>query len=147
VRFSLGGEEPTTSEVLEEDLDEAAETDKEETRGARQQFDVTYVRQGKTNKWHARTSWDRLYHRMRARGAVAYTTRMSDGETRGDENHAIVSVFLEPEAKIGDRNVRVAPNLSEAMIAEARKLADRKVKTRHPNAVIEHVEGDEIIVG
>jgi hypothetical protein len=63
---------------------------------------------------------------VKAKGAVAYSTGRWEGQGQEDETHGTVSVLLEP-----------GPGETEsAMIAEARRLADRMFLSRHPDAEI-----------
>ena len=68
---------------------------------------------------------------------MAYTTGRWEGETREDEKHANVTVFLEPRQD----------ESKQERLAEARRLADQVFTGQHPEAVIIREEqagtGDE----
>ena len=112
-------------------LEEATAADElEGAPGSREAYRVTYIRQQKSNTWNAKVTEGRIYKGVRARGAVAYTSARWDGQTREDEKHAIVSVFLEPHD--GESELE--------QLAEAIRLSDQMFIGRHPEAVIIHDE-------
>jgi hypothetical protein len=110
--------------------------------GSRLSYRVTYHRQGKTNAWRARTKKDATYRGMRAKGAVAYSTALWEGEKEGDEDHATVSVLLEVDPNFDDENPFLPPDVWKLLKSQARQMADEMFKSRHPDAVIEHGEED-----
>lgn len=131
VRTALDSEGMVAIEVQEQDLEEATAADEHEgAPGPRRAYRVTYIRQQNSNTWKARITRGRIYKGVRARGAVAYTSGRWEGETREDEKHAIVSVYLEPHEDESEQKRQ----------AEARKLSDRMFTIRHPEAVIIHEE-------
>jgi len=139
VRIHLEQDSPTTFEIPEEDIeDPEPPADNAETPGLRQEFEVVYSRIKKTDSWTARTKPGNLHKGVKAKGAVGYTTGKWEGEREGDENHAIVTVFVECDQPMCDSHSRVRPTAWPAMTATARRLADRMFLSRHPDAVIEH---------
>jgi hypothetical protein len=105
-------------------------------------YRVTYHRQGETDNWRARTKKEVLYRGMKAKGAVAYSSARREGEKEGDENFAIVSVLLEVDPKFDDENVFIHPGVWQVLRNQARQVADEMFKSRHPEAVIEHLDED-----
>jgi hypothetical protein len=143
VRIDRGHDDTTILEIPEEEIEGPWNSeDQEETPGIRQEFDVTYIRTKKTSSWTASTKRGRLYKGLKAKGAVGYTTGRWEGEREGDENHAIVTVFVECERTMCDTHCRVLPSALPAMVLTARNLADRMFMTRHPDAIIRHVDED-----
>ena len=142
VRINRGEEDETTFEIPEEDIRVPEQfATQQETPGLRQEFDVTYIRIRNTNKWIATTRRGALYTGVRAKGAVAYTTGKWEGDD--EENHGIVTVFLECDPTMCDAHSHVLPEAWPEMTERARQLADQMFKSRHPDAVIEHdVEED-----
>jgi hypothetical protein len=114
---------------------------KAEGVGSRQSFHVQYSRQGKTNAWKARTKRVATYRGMKAKGAVGYSTARWEGEKPEDEDFAIVSVLLEVDPGFDEANPFLTPDVWQVMTEQARALADEMFKQRHPDAVIEHVDG------
>ena len=106
---------------------------------ARQEFDVTYVRKPDSSRWTATTRRGQLRSGIKAKGAVGYTTGKWEGEREGEENHAIVTVLVECDSTMCDASGRLRSTAWPAMTATARHLADKMFKTRHFDAVIEHV--------
>jgi hypothetical protein len=144
VRIDRGQDDTTTFEIPEEDIEGRWDwNDPEETPGARQEFNVTYIRTKRPNSWTASTKRGRLYKGVKAKGAVGYTTGSWEGEREGDENQAIVTVFVECDQTMCDADWRVLSTAWPAMVMSARKLADRMFMTRHPDALIAHVDGVE----
>jgi hypothetical protein len=144
VRIDRGEDDTTTFEIPEEDIDGPWRPENlNETPGARQEFDITYIRGKKTNSWIASTKRGKLYRGVSAKGAVGYTTGRWEGEKEGDENHAIVTVFVECDQNMCDAHSRVRAAAWPVMVKIARELADHKFKSRHPDAVIEHDDDDE----
>lgn len=143
VRIDQGQEDATTLEVAEENIEGPwCAENYEEARGTRQEFDVTYIRTKKTNSWTASTKRGKVYRGLRAKGAVGYTTGRWEGDKEGEESQAVVTVFVECDQSTCDAHSRVLPTAWRAMVARARTLADRMFNTRHPDAVIEHVNED-----
>jgi hypothetical protein len=144
VRIDRGQGDTTTFEISEEDIEGPWHSENhEETPGTRQEFDVTYIRTRKTNSWTASTKRGKLYKGVKAKGAVGYATGRWEGEREGDENHAVVTVFVECDETMCDAHSRALPTAWPVMVTTARKLADRMFMTRHPDAVIKHVDDDE----
>ena len=144
VRIDRGEDDATTLEIPEEDIEGPWRTeDQEQSPGIRQEFDVTYVRTKKTNAWSSSIKRGRLYNGVRAKGAVGYTTGRWEGGGEGDENHATVTVLVECDNALCDAHSRLLPGALSAMVLAARELADRMFRTRHPDAVIEHVDDDD----
>jgi len=143
VRINAGQEDESSFEIPEEDI-ESREQDANtvQTPGLRQEFNISYVRRQKTNAWTAMTKRGPLYRGVKAKGAVGYSMGRWEGESEGDENHAIVTVFLECDQTMCDNHSRVRPTAWPAMTAAARQLADRMFLSRHPDAIIEHVDED-----
>ena len=141
VRINVGQEDESSFEIPEEDIESRdPENTTVQTPGLRQEFDITYIRKQKTNKWTATTKRGQLYQGVKAKGAVGYTTGRWEGEREGDENHAVVTVLVECNQTMCDSHSRVRPTAWPAMTATARELADRLFKTRHQDALIEHEE-------
>jgi hypothetical protein len=144
VRINAGQEDESSFELPEEVI-ESRDQDASSVRalGLRQEFNITYIRKQKTNKWTATTKRGLLlYPGVKAKGAVGYRTVRWEGEREGDENHAIVTVFVECDQTMCDSDSRVRPTAWPVMTATARELADRMFRTRHQDAQIEH-EGIE----
>ena len=114
----------------------------DEGAGPRQAFRVTYSRQGETNTWRGETKREGRYRRVKAKGAVAYSTARWEGEQPGSEKFATVSVLLEVDPGFDRENLFIHPAVWRVMADQARELADRMFKERHPDAVIEH-DSDE----
>jgi hypothetical protein len=144
VRIDRSEPEPTTTEVPEEDLEpaprkflslEAARESGISTEyWPRYEFEVTYVRDGKSNSWTLSSKEDRGHEGVRARGQVGYSTSRYELEVPGDERFAVITVLIEYDPRL--RDPRDAPAIWQAMLDEARSLADRGFKTHHPKAVI-----------
>jgi hypothetical protein len=144
VRIDSGEDHTTTFEIPEEHIDGLWRSEHhKESPGIRQEFDVTYVRTKKPNSWTASTKQGRLYKGVKAKGAVTYTTGKWEGAGEGDENHATVTVLVECDRTLCDAHSRVLPSAWPALVMRARKIADRMFMTRHPDALIEHVDDDE----
>ena len=77
---------------------------------------------------------------MSAKGAVAYSTALWEGEKEGDEDHATVSVLLEVDPNFDEENTFIHPDVWNLLKSQARQMADEMFKSRHPDAVIEHSE-------
>ena len=124
----IGQDEPTMFEVPEDDLEEPSQAGEDEKEpGTRVEYSVTYVRRGETSVWRPTIKRGRVYHGVKAKGAVAYSAGRWVGEAQHDEKHGIVTVLLQPR-----------PGEAESeMVAEARRLADRMFLNRHPNAQVE----------
>lgn len=139
VRINAGQEDESSFEIPEEDIESRdLDANTVETPGLRQEFDITYNRRQKTNEWTATTKRGHLYRGVKAKGAIGYTTGRWEGEREGDENYAMVTVFLECDHTMCDNHSRVRPRAWPAMTATARQLADRRFLSRHPDAIIEH---------
>ena len=115
----------------------------DEGRGPRQSFTITYYRQGETNRWTAETKGEELYQDLKAKGAVAYLTAHRGGEEPGSERFANISVLLEVDPHFDRENLFISPGVWQLMTNQARELADRMFKERHPDAVIEYDDEDE----
>ncbi|SRR5579875_3902907 len=128
VQVVIRQDEPTMFEVPEDDLEEPSQAGEDEKEpGTRVEYSVTYVRRGETSVWRPTIKRGRVYHGVKAKGAVAYSAGRWVGEAQHDEKHGIVTVLLEPR-----------PGGAESeMVAEARCLADRMFLNRHPNAQVE----------
>jgi hypothetical protein len=143
VRINRGEEDEATFEIPEEDIEIPEQrADLKEIPGLRQEFDVIYTRHKNTNDWTATTRRGGLYRGVRAKGAVGYTTGSWEGEREGEENHGIVTVFLECDQTMCDAHSRILPTAWRELEERARLLADQMFKSRHPDAVIKH-EDDE----
>ena len=141
--INAGQEDESSFEIPEEDIEPLdQDVNAIQTPGLRQEFDVTYIRKQKTNRWTATTKRGQLYPGMKAKGAVGYTTGRWEGEEAGDEDHAIVTVFVECEQAMINSHSRIRTTAWPVMTATARELADQMFKTRHQDALIEH-EGIE----
>jgi hypothetical protein len=138
VRVEFDHDESMTLELPEEDMDDPAQVPADGTAGMRQEFKVTYMRRDRSNNWIARTTLGRLYKGMRAKGAVGYTIGSWESKVNGEENHGIVSVFLEADPRVANSHAPMLSDVSQIMAEEARQFADRMFRTRHPHAVIEH---------
>ncbi len=144
VIMNRGEEDETTVELPEEGMDVLdRHAIQQETPGLRQEFDITYTRPKNSNEWTATTKRGKLFKGIRAKGAVGYTTAMREGETWGDENQGIVTVFLECDQTMCDGRSRVFPSAWQGMTETARRLADQMFKRRHPDAVIEHDDDED----
>jgi hypothetical protein len=84
-----------------------------------------------------------VYKGVKAKGAVGYTTGTWEGEGEGDESIAIVTVLVECDQTECDPHGHVRATAWPIMIAIAKKMADTMFKTRHPDAIIEYVDGDD----
>jgi hypothetical protein len=144
VRINGAQEDETTFEIPEEDIEPAEQlATQPETPGLRQEFDVTYFRQGKTNKWTATTKRRKELHKgVRATGVVGYWT--ASGSGGNEETWGIVTVFLACDPTMCDASSRVLPSAWPEMAEKARRLADQAFKSRHPDAVIEHDDEVEV---
>ncbi len=139
VRINAGREDESSFEIPEEDIESGdQDANNVETAGLRQEFNITYIRRQKTNKWTATTKRGRLYRGVKAKGAVGYATGGWAGERQGDENQAIVTVLVECNPTLCDSHSRVRRTAWPVMTATARELADRMFMTRHQDALIEH---------
>jgi hypothetical protein len=105
-------------------------------------FRVTYYRRGSPNKWTATLKRGELYRSIRAKGAVSYSTAQWEGETTEDVEFATVSVLLEIDPKFDERAILDHPEVGRMMEEQAREMADEMFRSRHPEAEIEHDEGD-----
>jgi hypothetical protein len=139
VRINAGQEDESSFEIPEEVIESRDQSaNAVQTRGLRQEFDITYHRRKKTNEWTATTKRGQLYRGVKAKGAVGYTTGRWEGEREGDENRATVSVLVECDQTMCDSHSRVRPTAWPIMTARAREFADRMFRTRHQDALIEH---------
>jgi hypothetical protein len=106
-------------------------------------IEVSYTRQGETNRWQARAHQQDLFRGSKAKGVGSYTTARREGEPEGSEKHATVGVLLEIGAEFDDPRVLNDPNVSRALKRQAAIEADEMFKSRHPDAEIEYVDDDE----
>jgi hypothetical protein len=144
VRINRGEEDERTFEIPEEDIEVLEPLAiQQETPGLRQEFDVTYTRVANTNRWIATARRGKMYRGVRAKGAVSYTTGKWEGYREGEEDHGIVTVFVECDRTMCDGRSRVLPKAWRAMTDRARQLADQMFKRRHSDAVIEHDLGED----
>jgi hypothetical protein len=144
VRIDRSEPEPTMTEVPEEDLEMAprgflslgaARKNGISTEyWPRYEYDVTYVREGKSNNWTVDTKGDRRHEGVRIRGQVGYSTSRYEPEPPGHEQFAVITVLIEYDPRL--RDPRDDPAIWRAMIDEARSLADQGFKAHHPKAVI-----------
>jgi hypothetical protein len=114
-----------------------------ETASLRLSFSVTYHRQEKTDHWRATIERGELYRDLKAKGAVSYSTALWQGETAEDLKFAIVTVLLEIDSSLDDRATLDRPEVRRMMAKQAREMADKLFKEKHPDTVIEHVEDDD----
>jgi hypothetical protein len=142
VRLDRGQEDAATLEVPESNiLGPWLPMYQDETPGNRQEFNVTYTRKGNTRSWSSSVNRGRLYKGIRAKGAVGYTNGEWEGERKGSEKRAMVTVFMECDDATTDAgHARVVPVAWSAWEERARTLADEMFKSRHPDAVIDHTD-------
>ena len=113
-------------------------THHEQGSGLRQSFRVVYCRQGDTDQWNGETTQGRLYRDLEAKGAVSYSTAHWEGDGPGRVLTASVSVLLEVDPLFDRDNFVIHPDVRQLMADQAREMADRMFKEKHPDAVIEH---------
>ena len=143
VRINTGRDDELSFEVPEEDLEKRDRNSNiVDSPGLRQEVSVTYVRKQNKNEWTAMTKLGQLFTGVKAKGAVGYSTAKWEGERKGDENFAIVTVLVECDETMFDSHGRVRPTSRPVITMTARELADRMFKTRHQDALIEHVESE-----
>ncbi len=145
VRLDRDDPDPMTTEVPEENLEAApGEILTPEAAGERDisteywsphEFDITYVRQGKTNNWTVLTKVAPAIVGVEARGPLGFSTARWESGSPGDEKFATIPVLLDCDPRLGDPSED--PLAWQVMVEEARKLADKKFKTKHPKAVID----------
>ena len=106
----------------------------------RQAYTVRYVRQGLTNQWRATAERGKMLKDVRVKGPVAYTSG------RWEEDHetfALVSVLLELDPRCDDRDLNGNPGVWQVLERQAGLAADEMFRAHHPEASIEHANGDE----
>ena len=108
------------------------------TQTLRQEYSVRYVRQGQTNKWKSTAERGSMLKEVKAKGAVAYTSGRWEGQTPDAEKFALVSVLLELDPRCDDRS----PGVWQVLTHQAGLAADEMFRSRHPEALIEHANGD-----
>jgi hypothetical protein len=98
-------------------------------------FNVTYVRQGKTNNWAVSTPVPAglALEGVGTTGAF-FSTGIWESEFPGDEDLVVVTVLIECDPRL--RGPSQAPDIWRVMIEEARSLADKAFKANRPKAVI-----------
>jgi hypothetical protein len=140
IRLDRGEEDAGTLEVPESNiLGPWLPAYQDEAPGNRQEFNVTYTRKGHTRSWTASVNSGRLYKGIRAKGAVGYTVGGWEGESKGSEKRAVVTVLMDCDATTCDGGRgRVIPDAWLSLEEQARTLADDMFKARHPDALIEH---------
>ena len=115
VRINAGQEDESSFEIPEEVIESRdRDANSVQTPGLRQEFNITYIRKQKTNKWTATTKRGLLYPGVKAKGAVGYRTGRWEGEREGDENLAIVTVLVDDMC---DSHSRVRPTAWPVMTA------------------------------
>ena len=110
VRLDNEQDEPSTSEVPEDDLEPAPEivhAHLATKRGFSTQnwprvgFEVKYIRKGKSNDWSATVQpAEGVQGIKKATGVVGLSTARWEGETVADENHAFVLVLVEADPRL-----------------------------------------------
>jgi hypothetical protein len=111
----------------------------QEVRPIRLSFTVAYYRQGETNNWRATIERGVKYEGINFKGAMGYSTAQWEGETVGQEKLGTVTVLLEMDPSLGDKDI-LDPEVQRVVTNQARiarKMADGMFKSRHPEAVIE----------
>ena len=138
-----GQDDTTTLEIPEEDIEGPWTSENQEQEpGIRQEFDVTYIRNKKTNSWCASTKRGKLYRGVKAKGAVGYTT---GGGKEKEKATRIMRLSLCSWNVTRIRVMHIPVRFQTAwpaMVRRAEELADRMFMTRHPEAEIEHDEED-----
>jgi hypothetical protein len=104
----------------------------------RQEFTITYVREGKSDEWSATTRKGEIHRWVRAKGAVSYMTAWLEGERPGDVDHAQIYVFVKVNPSLDERALAANPAILNHLVEQARSLADRMFKEEHPDATIHH---------
>jgi hypothetical protein len=113
-----------------------------ELASPRRAFTVTYYRKGDTNHWTATTKPGAVY-RLRAKGAVSYSSARREGERREDERIANVSVLVEIDPRFADLEAMEDADMRSLLAQQARRMADEMFLRYHPGATIEHDEEDD----
>jgi hypothetical protein len=111
----------------------------QEVRPIRLSFTVAYYRQGETNNWRATIERGVKYEGINFKGVMGYSTAQWEGETAGQEKLGTVTVLLEMDPSLGDKDI-LDPEVQRVVTNQARiarKMADEMFKSRHPEAVIE----------
>src|SRR3954464_15474373 len=106
------------------------------TETVRQRFQVEYRRQGKTNRWFARTKRKADLEGATAVGAVAYVTDRKEVVADSDESRALVTVLTPSLFRSHDATSIPHPELRLIVEQVVRELADARFKAVHPEAVV-----------
>jgi hypothetical protein len=110
--------------------------------GPRMAFSIDYQRQGDPSRWSSTVRKLFVHRRLKALGAVGYTSAAWSGDAPADVDHANIVVFAEIDPKYDDDDL-ASPGVRRALILQARAMADAMFKARHPDAIIEHVGDDD----
>lgn len=112
----------------------------QDDRWPRLSLTISYVRNGETNQWRARTKVEEICRGINVKGAVGYSTALWEGEKQEDVKHASVAVLLEVDPKNEDSITRGDTQLLRILIKQANTMADEMFKRHHPDAVVVHAD-------
>jgi hypothetical protein len=118
-----------------------------EIAAPRRSYMVAYSRTGKTNHWTATIKRGRLFRKLKAKGAISYSTARCEGENGADPKCAMVGVLVAVDPRFDRPEILVQPELKKMMADQARSMADEMFKSRHPDAIIEPELDQEESVG
>jgi hypothetical protein len=108
-----------------------------EIAAPRRSYTVTYSRNGKTDHWTATIKRGRLFRKIKAKGAISYSTARREGVTGVAPRFVAVGVLVEIDPRFDRPEILAQPDLKKMMSDQARSMADELFKSRHPDAVIE----------
>ncbi len=112
----------------------------QDDRWPRLSLTISYVRDGETNQWRARTKVEEICRGINAEGAVGYSTALWEGEEQASIKHASVAVLLEIDPKNEASITHGDAELLRMLIKQANTMADDMLKRHHPDAIVFHVD-------
>jgi hypothetical protein len=102
----------------------------------RQEFTISYVRQGESNEWVETTRKGELHRWVRPKGVVS--TAHGPGDMPEDERFVLIHVWVEVHPSLDERTIAANPVILATLVDQARSLADEIFKEKHPDATIHH---------
>jgi hypothetical protein len=102
----------------------------------RQDFMVSYVRQGRSNEWSATVRTGPLHRWVRHSGVVS--TAYGPGDKPEDAGFVLIHVWIEIDPSLDERRIAANPIILTTLVDQARTLADEIFKGQYPEATIHH---------
>jgi hypothetical protein len=108
-----------------------------EIEATRLSYTVTYTRTGNENHWKAAVKRGQSFTNIKLKGVTSYTTAHFPGETEADQRYASVGVLVEIDPRFNRSEILDQTDFKKMTGDQARRMADERFKSRHPDAVIE----------